>query len=116
VRYAPPDDFPAVAELDGASFGFQYSAEDRADALLDVDPSRFLVEEDDGRIVGATADMPFTMTLPGGGIRAAGAVAVGGVRLVTLAGAGQANGAAAVLTRFDRALLADRTPSCGTAF
>jgi predicted acetyltransferase len=72
VRYATTDDFPAIAELDGASFGMHYTEADLADALLDVDPSRFLIEEDAGRVVAATADLPFTMTLPGGQVRAAG--------------------------------------------
>lgn len=72
MRYATPDDFPGIVELDGASFGIHYSAEDREDAKLDVDPSRFLIEEDGARIVGATADLPLAMTLPGGEVQTAG--------------------------------------------
>jgi predicted acetyltransferase len=72
MRYATPEDFPAILALDGASFGIHYTDEDGTDAQLDVDPSRFLVEEDGNTIVGATADMPFVMSLPGGEVPAAG--------------------------------------------
>jgi predicted acetyltransferase len=72
VRYATPEDFPAIAELDGASFGIHYTDEDLDDARLDVDPARFLIEEDEGRVVGATVDLPLTMTLPGGAVPTAG--------------------------------------------
>jgi hypothetical protein len=32
LRRAVADDFPAIAELDGASFGFHYSEQDFSDA------------------------------------------------------------------------------------
>jgi predicted acetyltransferase len=66
MRYARPDEFAAVTELDGASFGFHYSDEERADAELDLDPARILVTVDDERIVAASGELAFTMTLPGG--------------------------------------------------
>lgn len=67
MRYAREDEWRAVTYLDGASFGFQYSEQDRADAVLDLDPSRILVTLDAGRIVAVSAELPFAMTLPGGG-------------------------------------------------
>jgi predicted acetyltransferase len=66
IRYARPDEFAAVTELDGASFGFHYGEQERADAELDLDPARILVTVDDGRIVAASAELGFTMCLPGG--------------------------------------------------
>ena len=72
MRYATTEDFAAIAELDGASFGIHYDDQDLADALLDIDPTRFLIEEDGDRVVGATADLPLAMTLPGGEVPTAG--------------------------------------------
>jgi predicted acetyltransferase len=72
IRYARADEFAAVADLDGASFGFCYSAEELEDARLDVDVDTILVAVDGERIVGASAEVPFTMTLPGGEIGATG--------------------------------------------
>jgi predicted acetyltransferase len=66
IRYARVDEFPAIAELDGASFGFHYTDEAVADALLEVDPERTLVAVQGERIVGASAELPFEMTMPGG--------------------------------------------------
>ena len=66
LRYARPDEFAAVAELDGASFGFHYSDEERADARLDIDPDRVLVAAREGRLVAVSAELPLRMTLPGG--------------------------------------------------
>jgi predicted acetyltransferase len=72
LRYAKPGEFAAVADLDGASFGFSYSQQDLEDALLDVDVNRILVAEDAGRIVGASAEVPFDMTLPDGQLAVTG--------------------------------------------
>lgn len=66
IRYAGPDEFPAITDLDGAAFGVHYSAEDVEDARLDVDLDRMLVALDADRIVGASCELPFTITLPGG--------------------------------------------------
>lgn len=67
IRYARADEFDAIAELDGANFGIHYTPEQIADAQLDVDLERILVAVTDGRIVGVSAELPFGMTLPGGG-------------------------------------------------
>ncbi len=66
IRYARADEFAAVAELDGASFGFHYAADELADAALDIDPARVVVALDGGRIVALSAEVPFAMTVPGG--------------------------------------------------
>ena len=67
IRYARPDEFGEVAELDGASFGFHYSEEELAAARLDIDPDRVLVARRDGRLVAISAEVPLDMTLPGDG-------------------------------------------------
>jgi predicted acetyltransferase len=72
VRYASRDELPAVIDLDGASFGFQYAPDDVKDVLLDIDVDRMLVAVDGTRIVGASCEVPFTMTLPGGCTEALG--------------------------------------------
>jgi predicted acetyltransferase len=46
IRRATAADFPAIVELDGASFGFHYSAEELADAVLDVAPEGFVLASD----------------------------------------------------------------------
>jgi predicted acetyltransferase len=66
IRRAAADDFPAIAELDGASFGFHYSPEELADAVLDVEPEGFVVATDGEKIVAASAELPLRMTVPGG--------------------------------------------------
>jgi predicted acetyltransferase len=66
IRYAREDEFAAVAELDGASFGFHYSEVELADARLDLDPDRVLVTLDGPQIVAVSAELPFMMSLPGG--------------------------------------------------
>lgn len=66
LDYARRDEWPAIAQLDGASFGFQYSDADIKDAELDVDLDAILVARDGARIVGASAELPFEMTVPGG--------------------------------------------------
>jgi predicted acetyltransferase len=76
IRYARRDELPAVTDLDGASFGFQYGPDDIDDVLLDIDVDRMLVAIDGApggsRIVGASCEVPFTMTLPGGSTDALG--------------------------------------------
>ena len=73
IRPGTPDDFPAIAELDGINFGERYSAEDLEYALRIVDPSAFLLAVDGAKLVGSTVDLPFGMALPGGTeVRAAG--------------------------------------------
>lgn len=68
IRPATDADIPAIVDLDGASFGVSYSAEQVADFLTLIDTDRFLVAIDDGRVVGVTGDYPFTMTVPGGSL------------------------------------------------
>ena len=46
VRYASRDELPAVIDLDGASFGFQYAPDDVKDVLLDIDVDRMFVAVD----------------------------------------------------------------------
>ncbi len=72
IRYARRDELPAVMDLDGASFGSQYDADDAKDVVLDLDVDRMLVALDGTRIVGTSCEVPFTMTLPGGATRALG--------------------------------------------
>lgn len=76
IRYARRDELPAVTDLDGASFGFQYEPDDIKDVLLDIDVDRMLVAVDGAaegtRIVGASCEVPFRMTLPGGCVDALG--------------------------------------------
>jgi predicted acetyltransferase len=67
MRYATVDEFPAIADLDGASFGFHYSAQDLVDAELDLELDAMLVALDDDRIVGVSCEVPLAMTMPGGG-------------------------------------------------
>jgi predicted acetyltransferase len=72
IRTATTEDFPEIAAVDGASFGEHFSDEELSDALTLIDPARFLVAVDGERIVGATGDYPFTMTVPGGTLDVAG--------------------------------------------
>jgi predicted acetyltransferase len=66
IRYARPDELDAIVDLDGASFGAQYTPDDIQDVLLDIEVDTMLVALDGGRIVGASCEVPFRMTLPGG--------------------------------------------------
>ena len=43
IRRGTAADFPAIAELDGASFGFHYTEQGLADARLDMDPEHTVV-------------------------------------------------------------------------
>lgn len=72
LRYARRDEFRAVVDLDGASFGLQYSEQDLKDAELDVDLDAILVAVDGDRIVGASAELRFELTLPGGQVDVTG--------------------------------------------
>ena len=66
IRYARPDELSAIVELDGASFGAQYTPDDIDDILLDIELDTMLVALDGARVVGASCEVPFRMTLPGG--------------------------------------------------
>ena len=55
-----------MVELDGASFGLDYSDVDLADVALDIDPERILVAEDGDRFVGISAELPAPLSVPGG--------------------------------------------------
>ncbi|MDQ2838986.1 MAG: GNAT family N-acetyltransferase [Actinomycetota bacterium] len=66
IRQAGPDDYREIARMDGISFAASYSEEDLGDTF-DVDPPRLLVATEGDRIVGATGEYRFTMTVPGGG-------------------------------------------------
>jgi predicted acetyltransferase len=68
MRYATADEFEAITDLDGASFGMHYSAQDRIDAELDVELDAMLVALDGERIVGASCEVPLPMTVPGDAI------------------------------------------------
>lgn len=71
-RRARPDEFPAIAELDGANFGLTYNEQDLADARLEIDPERVTVAMDGARIVAVSAHRPLSMTVPGGEVAAMG--------------------------------------------
>ena len=66
IRRATDADYPALVDLDAASFGYHFSEQEMTDTrnLLDLD--RFWLAVDGDRIVGITGDFPFTMTVPGG--------------------------------------------------
>lgn len=66
IRYARADELPALADVDGANFGFLYDAQALEDAPLDIDPERVLVTVDDSRIVGLSGEIPLAIALPGG--------------------------------------------------
>lgn len=83
IRRARAAEFPAIAELDGASFGFHYSEQELADAVLDIDPARIMVATDgecgspdrqdrEGRIVALSAEVPLQLAVPGGDLPAMG--------------------------------------------
>jgi predicted acetyltransferase len=68
LRYADPSELPALADLDGASFGIAYDDAALADARRELHLDRVLVADDAGRIVGISAELPFELTLPGNGV------------------------------------------------
>jgi predicted acetyltransferase len=67
LRYARRDELAKVVELDGASFGLDYSAVDLDDVAFDIVPERVLVAVDGERFVGISAELPAPLSLPGGG-------------------------------------------------
>jgi predicted acetyltransferase len=66
LRYARADELPKVLELDGASFGLDYTEIDLADVALDIIPERVLVAVDGERFVGISAEVPSSTSVPGG--------------------------------------------------
>jgi predicted acetyltransferase len=85
IRRARVEEFPAVAELDGASFGFHYSEQELADAALDIDPARIMLATDggwgsaaqqghspSGSLAAVSAEVPLQLAVPGGDLRVIG--------------------------------------------
>jgi predicted acetyltransferase len=72
IRYARPDELSAIVDLDGASFGFQYTPDEINDVVLDIDLAGMLAAYDGDQVVGVSCEVPFTMTLPGGSTTALG--------------------------------------------
>ena len=68
VRQGTPDDIDAIVQMDGASFGGTMTPDEAADAFSVLDVATFLLATDGDKLVGATADFPFTMTVPGGSL------------------------------------------------
>ncbi|MEP7178765.1 MAG: GNAT family N-acetyltransferase, partial [Pseudonocardiales bacterium] len=66
IRTATTEDFAEIMAMDGASFGEHLTDQEVSDILTLIEPGRFLVAVDGERIVGATGDFPFRMTVPGG--------------------------------------------------
>jgi len=66
IRQATPEDYPEIARADGISFGYSYTEQDYQDTFA-VDPPRYQVAVQDGRIIGTAGEHPFEMTVPGGG-------------------------------------------------
>lgn len=77
---ATADDLPALALADGRAFGAHPTDPEMIDEMSLVDPARFLLARERGRIVGATGDFPFRLTVPGGA-----AVDIAGVSWVSVA-------------------------------
>ncbi|MGH8962163.1 MAG: GNAT family N-acetyltransferase [Jatrophihabitantaceae bacterium] len=72
IRRAVAAEYPAIAEVDGANFGFHYGEQELADARLELDLDRVVVAVDGARIVGVSAELPMRMTVPGGEVAAMG--------------------------------------------
>jgi predicted acetyltransferase len=68
LRTAGTEDIAAMARVDGASFGYQYTDQELADVFEGVDLDKFFVACDGADIVGVAGDYPFTMTVPGGSL------------------------------------------------
>jgi predicted acetyltransferase len=66
MRRATATDLAAIAEADGRAFGLTYIDEHLEEIRALFDPSRYLLAEDGGEIVGVTGSLPFDVTLPGG--------------------------------------------------
>jgi predicted acetyltransferase len=65
IRYATVEEYPALAELDGATFGIGYDDTELELGRLELHLDRVLVAVDGTRIVGMSAELPFDMVLPG---------------------------------------------------
>jgi predicted acetyltransferase len=72
IRRATGDDYPALVDLDSASFGYHFSEQELADTRNLLDLERFWLAVDGDRIVGVTGDFAFTMTVPGGQLEVPG--------------------------------------------
>ncbi|MEO8889444.1 MAG: GNAT family N-acetyltransferase [Jatrophihabitantaceae bacterium] len=68
IRRARGEEFSAVAELDGANFGFHYNEQELTDARLDLDLDRIVVAVDGARIVAVSAELPMRMAVAGGDV------------------------------------------------
>lgn len=66
IRRARAGEFPAILDIDGASFGIPYTESDVVDAAIDMPLECFVVAAHDDRIVGVSAETPIPMSLPGG--------------------------------------------------
>lgn len=66
IRYARPDEFAAVAELDGASFGLHYSEQELEEARLEIDAERVRVAAVGTQLIAVSGELALRLTLPGG--------------------------------------------------
>jgi predicted N-acetyltransferase YhbS len=60
IRYATAEEYPALAELDGASFGIGYDEAALELGRIELHLDRVLVALDGPRIVGISAELPST--------------------------------------------------------
>ncbi len=69
LRRATTDDLPAIVIADSRAFGTSWTSTDLDDFRPLFAPARFLLacQPDDGTIIGVAAELPFDVTLPGGG-------------------------------------------------
>ncbi|HEX4728116.1 MAG TPA: GNAT family N-acetyltransferase, partial [Jatrophihabitans sp.] len=65
IRQATPEDYREISRVDGISFGYS-PTEQEYDDVFGVDPPRYQVAVQDGRIIGTAGEHPFEMTVPGG--------------------------------------------------
>lgn len=72
IRAGTAEDFAEISRIDDVAFGYASTEEDRADVLMVLDPTRFLLATDGGAIVGMTADYWLRMALPGGDLELPG--------------------------------------------
>jgi predicted acetyltransferase len=66
LRTATEDDLPAMFASDSRAFGFTYEQQDIDDRRTIIDPERFHLAIDGGKIVGVAGAFAFEMTVPGG--------------------------------------------------
>lgn len=66
LRRATSADLPEMFRVDGRAFGFSYEDKDVEQQLTIMDPDRFVLAIDDGRIVGIAGSYGFDVTVPGG--------------------------------------------------